>query len=86
MICIDYQLVTKVLCMKLLITLKHPKKLTSDFRGSGVKGLFRACPSDASFIILIQLQYINNSFYILIQFTNVYALPKFVVSADIRQR
>jgi len=64
------------LCIKLLITLNHPKILTSDFREAGAKGLVKACYSDVSFTILIPLQYINNSFYILIQYTNGYGLPK----------
>lgn len=63
--------------MKLLITLKPPKKLTADFRGAGAKGLFRAYHSEASLIILIHLQYINNSSLYIIQFTNVDALPNF---------
>ena len=63
--------------MKLLITLKSPKKLTSDFRQSGAKGVFGMHQSDASLIILIQLQYIFNSSLYIIQFTNGYALPNF---------
>lgn len=63
--------------MKLLITLKSPKKLTSDFRQSGTKGVFWVHHSEASLIILIHLQYINNSSLYIIQFTNGYALPNF---------
>lgn len=58
------------MCIRLLITSIYPVRFTSDLIGRGVKAFLLAYFKGISIIILIHLEYIFNSFYILIQFTN----------------